>query len=461
MKRLAFALALATAFDAGSAFAGGMQLSTRGVRPTARGGAFVAGADDLGALWFNPAGLADLSRATDAGDRHFLFDLGFVSQSADYTRIDSGMNPQPTVSNESPGLPIPTVGVGFELSDKLTVAGGIYAPYLAAGKYPEDGAQRYSLIDLSESLLVVMEGAVAVELSDKLRVGVGLQNMIFRMASTLVFSACPGETVCAPEDPEFDAVGKVQQLDLFNPSGVVGIQYDAARTVRLGASLQLPFKISGRGSFDTRLPSSGFYDGAEVVGDRADVSFWLPPILRVGVEARPTPRWRAELAATVEFWSVHEKFEIVPRNVRIEGAPGVGSYELGPLEVPRNFDDSVSVHLGVEGQPVSDLPLTVLAGYSYETAAAPDAYLSVLTVDADKHLLAGGAGYRFGAWQVNATLALVSMADRTVDPSVGMSPQLQPVRDDPNDPDPLRTYVNWGAYSGSWFVAGLGVDTTF
>src|SRR5205814_4654165 len=53
-----FAL-LVCAASAGDAHGAGLYFSDRGVRPLARGGAFVAGADDLGAVWYNPAGLAD------------------------------------------------------------------------------------------------------------------------------------------------------------------------------------------------------------------------------------------------------------------------------------------------------------------------------------------------------------------------------------------------------------------
>ena len=187
----------------------------------------------------------------------------------------------------------------------------------ALGRYPEDGAQRYSLVDMSESLLLILELAVSYQVTPKLRVGAGLQNMIFQLASTMVFSGCPGQTLCAPEDPEMDALGKVTQLDLFNPSGVLGVQYDVARRVRAGLALQLPFFVAGKGKFETVLPSSGFYDGATVVGDRADVSFTLPPILRAGVEAGLGARWKAELAASIEFWSMHDELAIEPRDVRI------------------------------------------------------------------------------------------------------------------------------------------------
>jgi long-chain fatty acid transport protein len=441
----------------GTAHAGGLQLASRGVRPTARGGAFIAGADGLSSFGFNPAGIAALAR--DAHRQVALLDLGFVRQSARYTRIDSGMNPQPPVSNEAPGLPIPTVAASMDLGADGALALGIYAPYAGLGKYPEAGPQRYSLVDLSRSLLAVIEVAYGHQLGERLRLGAGVQNMVFYMDSTVAFSACPGQTVCAPEDPEFDAVGKVTQLSPFNPSAVLGAQYAATDWLRVGLAAQLPFFIGGSGKIQTRLPSSGFFEGAEVRGDEAEVSFTLPAALRLGVEAQPLASWKVELATQIEFWSQHDEFLIEPRNVRIENAAGVGTYEVGALRIPRGFENTVAVNLGVEGQPVPLLPLTVLAGYSFETAAAPDEYLSVMTVDGTRHMLAAGAGYQLGEWKIDAVLGFVAVADREVTPDEGRAPQLSPIRD--TSEEPLEVYVNWGEYSSSWLILGAGVGRAF
>ena len=58
-RALCAALALsAVSLGTSAASAAGLYFSDRGVRPVGRAGAFVAGADDLGAIWYNPAGLA-------------------------------------------------------------------------------------------------------------------------------------------------------------------------------------------------------------------------------------------------------------------------------------------------------------------------------------------------------------------------------------------------------------------
>src|SRR5439155_12333733 len=59
--------------------AAGLYFSDRGVRPMGRAGAFVAGADDLGAIFYNPAGLADCGTS-------FLADFSWLRFSSEYTR---------------------------------------------------------------------------------------------------------------------------------------------------------------------------------------------------------------------------------------------------------------------------------------------------------------------------------------------------------------------------------------
>ncbi len=457
MTRLLFAFAFLAA-AAPRADAGGMYLPTRGVRPTARGGAFVAGADDLGGgLWFNPAGLAAIAGGKA---RQFFFDVSYVTQRVSYTRLDSGFNEQDTIDSENTGTPIPTVALSFDVTDKVVVGGGVFAPYAALGRYPVDGPQRYSLVDMSNTVLVIAEVAVGWQVSDRLRLGAGFQNMFANVVSSVVFNGCPGQTVCAPEDPEFDSLSQIDSKDYFSPSGVIGAQLDVHDRVRTGVSFQFPFKVSGSGDLSVVLPDSGFYDGASIVGSDASMSFTLPAMLRFGVQVEPVDRWYVEIDLDVEFWSMHDEFVIEPEDVRIEGAAGVGTYEIGDMTIPREFENSVAIKVGVEGQPSASTPLTVAAGYAYETAAVPDKTLTVMTMDGNKHLFAGGLGYRFGSTTVYGSLSYVAVADRDVSAEEGESPQLSPIRDD-NQTAPLDTFVNWGQYGAWWLTAGVGVVSEF
>ncbi len=438
------------------AAAGGMSLHTRGVRPTARGGAFVAGADDLGALWFNPAGLANLA----GGDEKvsLLLDAALVHQAAEYDRIDSGGNQAGTARSSAPGKPVPSIAASYDLGGDGVIAAGVFAPYAGLATFEEDGPQRYSVIDMSHSVIAAVAIGVGWDFGS-VRIGATVQNWISGVNQTAVVSGCPSQTICAPEDPEFDALVQIDQNDPWNPSASAGVQVDVHRSVTVGLSVQAPIRLEGDATLRTRLPSSGFYDGASVSGDQVRLGFTMAPSARLGVEVRPNERWRVEVAGDVEKWSMHEEMTITPYDMKIEDQAGVGTYELGPMVVPRHYRDTWAASLGVEGQPSAERPLRVLAGYTYETAAAPDAYLSALTFDGTKHLLSAGAGYVLGAYTIDAMVAYGIVGDRTVSMDEARSTQLSPVRD-PGD-EPLEVFVNAGEYRQSWLLAGVGVRTAF
>jgi long-subunit fatty acid transport protein len=446
MNRLAALVAICLVFGAwaSEARAGGMLLPVRGVRTVERAGALIAGADDADALWLNPAGLAHL---IGDGKIQLLFDAAFVSQSVDYARIDSGGNQLASVSNQQPGMPIPTIAAALGIGDRLVIAGGIAAPYAGLHRYDDDGAQRYTSVSLDGSAFVYLTAGAAYMLSDQLRVGATLMDVVSKLSSRVVLSGCPGQTVCAPEDPDFDVLGQVSQTDVIAPSGSVGVQYDAARIATLGLAFQAPSRVSATGKFMSRLPSSAFFNGARVVGDESDLSFTLPPVIRAGIELHPMPALRIEVALNTELWSMHDEIDITPHDIRIENAAGVGTYAVGDIVIPRKFKTSFAPAIGAEWHG-SELMLG--AGFSYETAAASPGYVSVLTVDSAKYLVGIGGGYEAGGWQIGASAGVALLADVEVSLADGKVTQLSPIRDQPS-----TVVANAGSYKSHYLIAGL------
>jgi long-chain fatty acid transport protein len=446
MNRLAALVVLCAGVCAlaSEALAGGMLLPVRGVRTVERAGALIAGADDADALWLDPAGLAHLA---GDGKVHLLFDAAFVSQTVDYARVDSGGNRLAPVSNQQAGMPIPTIAGALGVGERLVIAGGIAAPYAGLHRYDDDRAQRYASVSLEGSAFVYLTAGAAYKLSEQLRVGVTLMNVVSRLSSRVVLSGCPGQTLCAPEDPDFDALGQVSQTDLIAPSGSIGVQYDAAPLATLGLAFQAPSRVSATGTFRSRLPSSAFFDGARVVGEEAELSFTLPAVLRAGIELHPLPELRIEVALGAELWSMHDNIEITPNDIRIENAAGVGTYTVGKMVIPRQFKTSFAPAIGAEWHA----PQFVLgAGYSYETAAASPGYVSVLTVDSAKHLIGLGGGYKTGDWEIGASAGIALLSDVQVSLEDGKVTQLTPIRDQPSD-----VVVNAGSYKSHYLIAGL------
>ncbi|MEJ7600722.1 MAG: hypothetical protein WKG01_22650, partial [Kofleriaceae bacterium] len=141
-------------------------------------------------------------------------------------------------------------------------------------------------------------------------------------------SGCPGAMVCDPEDPAFDAPIAIEQLDYLAPSGSIGVQYDVGDRVTLGLVAHAPAKISGNGTLALTLPRQIAFEAATVTGDRGSLELVaLPPILRAGIEVRPRPDLRIELAFGVELWSMHDEIVIRPDDITVT-SPTFGTLAL-------------------------------------------------------------------------------------------------------------------------------------
>jgi len=438
---IALVLAMCTA-ALGSARAGGLALPVRGVRSLERAGALIAGADDVDALWLDPAGLARL-----AGDGHraLLFDAAYVYQTVDYARIDAGGAVLPAVSNQQPGQPLPTLAGALGIGDRLVIAGGIAAPYTAPHRYDASGSQRYDSVSLDSAAFVYITVGAAYKVTDQLRIGATLTDVYSKIALQIVASGCPPGATCAPEDRAFDMRLSQDQTDFVAPTGSLGVQYDASPAATLGLAVQAPSRVSAPGTLTAQLPSAAAFDGAQQLGNRAQLSMTLPAAIRAGVELRPVPALRVEAALDVELWSMHDAITLAPDHVQIQTSGG--TYELGQLEIPRHYRTSFAPSVAVEWHG----PGVMLgAGYSYETAAAPAGTVSVLTVDAPKHLIGFGGGYEADGWQIGAAAGFAALADVGVALADAQVPQLAPLRT-----QPLETAVNAGTYKSRYWMAGL------
>jgi long-chain fatty acid transport protein len=448
--------------------AAGLYFSDRGVRPMGRAGAFVAGADDLGAIFYNPAGLADCGTS-------FLADFSWLRFSSEYTRqlriVDADNTVRivtsPKVTGSSPIIPIPTIAASLVLDKerKWTAAGGLLAPYVALANYPtmvegQPSPSRYALGSFDGSALAVVGGWLAWKPVEQLRIGAGVQVLAGVFQSSVTFSASPQDRLIgAPEQPEFDASSQIKVGPIIAPSANAGVIWAPLKELRVGVSGQLPTIVSAPAQLKVRLPSDVAFDSAHVSGTDAHVRFALPAIFRAGVEVRPTDELRIEVAYVREFWSIHHSIDAIPKNIRIEGVTGLPpSIAVPTIAFPRNFEDSNSVRLGAEYTfKVSDYLLDLRTGISYETSAVPRGYVSLLSLDMDKITLALGGGLHIGKhWRLDAVYAHLFASSVHVAADEAQIPRINPLKGNA----PLEA-VNGGDYSAAADLIGLGLNYVF
>ncbi len=448
--------------------AGGLYFSDRGVRPMGRAGAFVAGADDLGAIWYNPAGLAEAKSS-------LLADFSMLRFSSHYTRalriVDADNTVRyvtsPEVTGTSPFIPFPTLAASYNFGQKKewTVAGAAFAPYPAIATYPatingSPSPARYALGSFDGSALIFLGGFLAWKPIEELRFGLGLGAAVGVFQSEVTFTVSPPDRLVAnAEQPEYDAVTRFRVGPIFAPTGNIGTTWIPTKELRLGLCFQLPLVVSAPATFDVRLPTAAIFDNARITGNDAHVRFKLPAVFRLGAEVRPTPELRLEATYVRELWSIHDAIELTPEGVAIEGIAGLPKrVPIPPIKFPRNFEDSNSFRLG--GEYSFDLwnyPMRVRAGISYETSAIPRDYLSILTIDMDKITTSLGYSISFGEhWRLDAVYAHLFASSVTVSPDEAKIPRVNPL---PGNA-PLEA-VNGGRYSASADLVGVGAVYTF
>ncbi|MGO8993075.1 MAG: OmpP1/FadL family transporter [Polyangiaceae bacterium] len=450
--------------------AAGLYFTDRGVRPLGRGGAFVAGADDFNATWYNPAGLADAGTS-------FLLDASWLNFSSTFQRqtdVVTASNTvlvqnDPTVNGTTKFIPIPTIGGTYNV-DRFTFALGAFAPYTAITSYPltlSDGSpspSRYSLVSLDGSALVVTGLWAAYKPAEWIRLGLGIEGLVGNFDSTVVFSACPPKNLlCAGEDPQYDAFSQLKVGPIFAPSGNAGITIVPDEHVRVGLSGQLPFSINAPATVTVQLPNAPEFNGASQQGTNANVQFTLPAVLRAGIEYRfalGPGGMRVEAAYVRELWSEEQSIKIVPTNITLVGVNGFPSpYAVSPITIPRNYQDSNSFRLGAEyAAKVHGYGIDARMGVSYETSGVPAAYLSPLTVDMNKWFLGLGASFHLKKhWRFDILYGHVFASSVYVDPSIAAAPKINPVQGNPTQTES----VNGGTYTATADVWGLGMNYTF
>jgi len=445
--------------------AGAFYLPERGARALSLGGAFIAGADDLNAQWLNPAALTRISK-----DFALYLDLGVIFSDQSFLRQDDPevMRKDPTYANGFPevedvGPPFPdpsfAVASNFGLDDFVFCLGA-YGPYAGTNEWPEDGPQRYSLVNLS-AVEFFLQLSAAWRPSKHLAVGIGLQWVVTQIHQRLVISAYPGVFGWA-EQRDLDTLAEVSVTDGFSPSANAGLLVTPIDGFDIGLSVQLPVSSELEGELAVRKPAHYYFSDTEIEGDQIGVSLDFPWILRLGLRVYDADLWSIELAGVYEMWSVLDAIQVAPggNGIAFVGVPGIGTYHVKPFAIEQDYQDVTSIRLGGWWSPGRGA-FTVRAGAYFESGAPPDRTLTVLDIDGDKLGIALGGTVRLGAWAIDLSFAYIDTFQRAVPNSD--KTQVNPIYDADDQPygDAEPSYVGNGTYSAKNFILATSFSAGF
>lgn len=368
-----------------SASAAGYFYPDSGIVANGRGGAFVAGANNQFAQYYNPAGLIRMKYPT------LNVGLSGVKQYVDFDRAPAADGTTfDRVQNQGQWFSIPEIGFATPLSDKFAMAVGITSGFAPDFAYPADGPQRYSMIDAGIYAFSIGP-SFAYRPIPQVTVGVGLEWEVLQVQERLKV------TTTGLDAPGGDVLVDAAVKDNFTPSYNLGLLIEPVEQVSIGVSYQPPIAFEGRGTglldftgnaLEPLLRQSQWTD------DDIGMALQMPMFIRSGVAVRPIEGLEIEGDFVYEGWSALQDIVVNDIDVEVQGgcnSEGQNCMITQPVQdslaLPAGFRDAWSVRLGAE---YAFEHVDVRAGGMYETASLTPQQVSVAVVDTPKFQLGTG-----------------------------------------------------------------------
>lgn len=458
---LALGVAIAGMSAGRTAHAGGFEIPDTGARAAGRGGAMVAGADDLTALHYNPGALARQRGTNFLYNHNLLFHRATFARAPLTAEVWGEDRTFDRVEDRRKLFPLglfAVVSSDFGLRN-WTFAAGVYGPS-AVGRhdYPAYGAQSFQLTRM-DVLLAYYNVAAAWKLRDVFGIGVTVQyvDMLQMKYALVVDSRAVTGLNPTPDDSGTQLETQLNLKDRTGATAQVGLWYRPHRRVELGlASRVIPVYLRPEGGVSVDKPQL-------VTGDiHVSMPLVLPATLRAGVryihevgEGANSRKWfDLELDVVYENWSSIKSFDL-----DLSGA--ISGQELSDLKIAKKWKDTVSVRFGGDFFALPPY-LTVRAGGYVETPTQDPEYAHL---DFPAFLRGGvGAGLTAGAKGIYGTVGYMHVFQqaRNVSEAQGQVFQQRPLAPCPAECDGLSGVpANAGRFESSFDMLNLGFEIRF
>ena len=354
-----------------TADAAGFGIYEGSARGNALGGAMVARADDPSALYFNPAGITQLSGL------QLMAGATMIAPVTELTTL-TPMGYVTTESEDNWWIP-PHLYATYQLQDKVWLGFGVYSRFGLGTEFDENWPGRYNSYNAVIKSLH-FNPDVAVKVTDKLSLAAGVSAVWFDL--TLEQKIPYG----------------AQELDMSLTGDSIGygynlaLRYEVLKWMAIGASYQSRVQQTVEGDADIQIGSTGAEGDVE-----------LPDMLMLGVAFKPAEKLSIEVGAVHTGWSSYDELSIDFSNPML----------LGPnVTIDKNWENVWRYCGGVEYQLNDKLALR--AGYIYDEEASPNDTVDYLVPANDRQIVSIGAGYKIGDWTVDASYSYLVIADRHI-----------------------------------------------
>jgi long-chain fatty acid transport protein len=346
-----------------------------------RGMAFVATADNPSAIYYNPAGIAQLEGSNLRGGLYTIYLL------PSYRPPGGGG----TFENQDTLHAIPQFYFTHTLAESpLSYGFGLYSPFGLGLRWPEEAGFRTIGVQ-SKLQYITANPVVALKLAPNFSLGGGI---------TVNY---------AEADLRQGLFSPNQSTDMFRFRGSgwdvgynLGALWQPHEKVSIGASFRSGTRIDLEGHTHAHNDVGPFPVFSERNSAHGEFPFPLKAIF--GISFRPTPQWNLEFNADYTSWNdlgtvtIHQTqpSAVLPQDIPVVLAwQSSWYYEFGVTRYLEN------------GWHVS-------AGYIFNENSVPNEHATPLVADLDRHFLSLGTGHKGGRFDFDVAYQFGYGPTRTV-----------------------------------------------
>ena len=403
--------------------AAGFKINEQDTKAMGMANAFTALADDPGALFYNPAGIAFLKGLqVSLGSLVIAVpQTEFVGTTPLTGNVPLGNGTSPVYEKAKRDLFIaPTIYATYSLeSIPLSFGLGINSIYPLAKSWDTSGAFRNQSENISVKP-INFQPTVAYRFDDlNLAVAAGIDvtyAMVSLQKAAYTNSITGGAPFGAFELGELGmdatATGVGYNLGvLWKPRQDLsfGIAYRSEVTLNLSGNANFlattPAGLSAMGIDYTTIPANALPFTRQSFNSGASTSITLPDTLSLGVAWKPTDKLTLDFDAVRTGWSSMSNL-----NISFASNTPLKTFNNNPL--PMNWHDAWAYMLG--GQYAYNKNLDLRSGFAYDTNPIPDSTLSPLLPDSDRTNFSLGIGIHNEQVALDLAYMWVHWLDRTV-----------------------------------------------
>jgi len=407
---------------------GGFALPGVGSKAMSMGGAFRGLADDWSAAYWNPGGLAFLSKSEINSEGYILNFRPEYTPKMQLGEAQYGMGyPTTTHYPEDRAFFLPAISGFFKLTQMNGFVGGVafYAPYKMQAKWDLyepplgfDNTVAYPKFDHSTNILVwdihpsvaksFMEGKLGLGL------GISIQRADFELRQTVLV---PTDLPRPYDYFPYDAWMKTSGWGLgFN----AGVLYKFSPQLQFGLSYRSPVNVDLSGSMKLEI----YYPlinvaGSQILGGTTrfkdgdfNPTLSLPSEIGIGVMFKPLEKLILTADVSSVNWSCLESIDTEDFTL----TPGQGdTLYLGVRDAKMQFNWKNITRFSLGGEYMLKEKLAVRGGYFFEKSPIPNSTFTLLVPDVgDKQGINMGLSYKIGAFELGYDYQLLVYKKRDI-----------------------------------------------